>query len=186
MSNVLTVISEALKPYSNIIIAVFIFIIFISLSYYGYKNYYIPYSEKQVLADMANANGRTKIANIYFFYVDWCPHCKTAKPEWDTFMMRYNNTEKGGYMIQCYSINCTDDNGTILMNDINAIPENAEKEKPYDIKETPVKIADLIRKYNIDAYPTIKMLKDNTTIDYDAKITYDHLDKFVESTLLYI
>jgi len=176
MSNVLTVISEALKPYVNIIIAVFIFFIFVALGFYGYNKFYIPYSQKHAVSDMANANGRKKIANIYFFYVDWCPHCKTAKPEWNTFKIKYNNTEKGEYTINCYDINCTEDNGTI---DIADIPDEATGL----VKTTPIKIADMIRKYNIDAYPTIKMLKDNVTIDYDAKITSDHLDKFVESAI---
>jgi hypothetical protein len=46
-----------------------------------------------------------------------------------------------------------------------------------------MKIEDLIRKYNIEAYPTIKMVKDNYTIDYEAKINADSLEKFVQSVL---
>jgi len=176
MANVITVLSDYLRPYANIILSVFVFFIFVALGFYAYNNYYVPYSEKQKLADMANANGRKKIANIYFFFVDWCPHCKTAKPEWNNFKLQYNNTERGGYIIKCYDINCTEDNGTI---DISDMPPDANGE----IKTTPTKIADLIRKYNIEAYPTIKMVKDGTTIEYDAKITYDHLDQFVNSVL---
>ena len=176
MAGVFTVISEALKPYANIIIAVFIFFIFVALAFYGYNKYYIPYSDSQKLADMANANGRKKIASIYFFYVDWCPHCKTAKPEWNTFKLKYNNIEHNGYIIKCYDINCTDDNGLI---DITEIPADASGL----VQTTPTQIADLIRKYSIDAYPTIKMVKDNVTIDYDAKITSEHLDQFINTTL---
>jgi len=176
MSNVLTVLGEALKPYANIILAVIVFFIFVALGFYGYNKYYIPYSQKQTTADMANTSGRKKIVNIYFFYVDWCPHCKTAKPEWNTFKLRYNNTEKGGYMIKCYDINCTEDNGTI---DITEIPDEATGL----VQTTPTKIADLIRKFNIEAYPTLKLVKDDYTVDYDAKITGDNLDKFIESTI---
>jgi thiol-disulfide isomerase/thioredoxin len=176
MATVLTVISEALKPYTNIIIAIFIFFIFVTLGFYAYNQYYVPYSETQKLADMANSNGRKKLANIYFFYVDWCPYCKTAKPEWNTFKLQYNNVEKGGYIIKCYDINCTDDNGEI---NISEMPDDANGL----IQTTPTKIADMIRKYKIDAYPTIKMTKDSTTIDYDAKITSEHLDQFIESAL---
>jgi len=176
MANIITVISDYLRPYANIIIAIFVFFIFVAFGFYAYNQYYVPYSQKQVLADMANSNGRKKIANIYFFYVDWCPHCKTAKPEWNTFKLQYNNVEKNGYIIHCYDINCTEDNGTI---DIIDIPADASG----IVQTTPTKIADLIRKYNIEAYPTIKMSKDSTTIDYDAKITSDHLDQFIQSTL---
>lgn len=176
MANVIIVISEFLRPYYNIILAVFIFFIFVALSYYAYYQYYLPYLENKKLSDMANTNGRKKIANIFFFFVDWCPHCKTAKPEWNNFKVQFNNTEYNGYLIKCYDINCTEDNGTIEISDI---PSDASG----SIQTTPTKISDLIRKYNIEAYPTIKMTKDGSTIEYDAKITYDHLEEFIKSTL---
>jgi len=175
MSNIITVISDTLKPYANSILGLIIFFIFIGVGYYTYYRYYIPYIEKQNGSDIANSNGKKKIVNIFFFFVDWCPHCKTAKPEWNNFKLQYNNIEKDNYLIKCYDINCTEDNGTI---EISEIPPEAS-----DIHTTPVKIADLIRKYNIEAYPTIKMIKDDTTIDYDAKITNSNLEKFIESTL---
>jgi len=176
MANVITVISDFLRPYYNIILAVFIFFIFTALAYFSYYQYYLPYLENKKLSDMANANGRKKIVNIFFFFVDWCPHCKTAKPEWNNFKVQFNNTEKNGYLIKCYDINCTEDNGTIEIADIPADASGS-------IQTTPTKISDLIRKYNIEAYPTIKMTKDGSTIEYDAKITYDHLDEFIKSTL---
>jgi len=177
MANIISVLSEYIRPYQTALIAVFTFFIFCGLAYYAYINYYLPYQEKQKSADVANQQNRTKIANIFFFFVDWCPHCKTAKPEWNNFKIQYNDTEVNGYIIKCYDINCTEDNGTI---DIMDIPEDA---KEHNIKITPTPINDLIRKYNIDAYPTIKMVKDNYTIDYDAKITTDSLDKFVHTAL---
>jgi len=175
MSNIITVISDTLRPYANSIMGLFIFFIFIAVGYYSYYKFYIPYIEKKKYSDVANINNRKKIANIYFFFVDWCPHCKTAKPEWNNFKLQYNNTEKGDYLIKCYDINCTADNGTIEIADI---PPEAG-----DIKTTPTKITDLIRKYNIEAYPTIKMIKDDTTIDYDAKITNSNLEQFIESAI---
>jgi thiol-disulfide isomerase/thioredoxin len=176
MANIITIISEKLKPYSNQIIGAVIFVVFILIAYYFYHYYFLPYQEKNKMSDVANNNDRKKIANIFFFYVDWCPHCKTAKPEWNNFKVQYNNTEVNGYTIKCYDINCTEDNGTI---DITDMPEDATGL----IKTTPTKIADLIRKYGIEAYPTIKMLKDSYTIDYEAKITEESLDKFVHATL---
>lgn len=176
MPNVFTVISNYIRPYQIFIMFIFIFFVFSGLAYYAYKNYYIPYREKDKKSDVANNPDRKKIANIFFFFVDWCPHCKTAKPEWNNFKVQYNNTEVNGYIIKCVDINCTDDSGSI---DIVDIPENIQD----DIKPTPMKIADLIRKYNIEAYPTVKMTKDDYTIDYDAKISADSLDKFVHTAL---
>lgn len=176
MANIVNVISEKLKPYTNVITSAIVFIIFVLIAYYVYKNYYLPYQEKNKMSDVANSNQRKKIANIFFFYVDWCPHCKTAKPEWNNFKLQFNDTEVKGYTIKCYDINCTEDNGTI---DITDMPSEATGL----IKTTPTKIADLIREYNIDAYPTIKMLKDDYTIDYDAKISEESLDKFIHTSL---
>jgi thiol-disulfide isomerase/thioredoxin len=178
MPSVFTVISDYLRPYQTAIIFFVAVIIFGSLAYYSYNNYYIPYKKRMEDSDVANNPQRKKIANIFFFFVDWCPHCKTAKPEWNSFKTQYNNTEVNGYTLKCYDINCTEDNGSI---DIIDIPNNVQEE--YNIQTTPTKIADLIRKYNIEAYPTIKMVKDNYTIDYDAKITSDSLEKFIQTVL---
>ena len=41
-------------------------------------------------------------------------------------------------------------------------------------------IEDAIEKYNIKGYPTIKMSKYDKTIEFDAKITYSALEKFVQ------
>jgi len=177
MPGVINVISDSLRPYQTFIIATVTFIVFAGLAYYAYLNYFLPSQEKEKTGDVANQPNRSKIANIFFFFVDWCPHCKTAKPEWNNFKLQYNDTEVNGYIIKCYDINCTEDNGTI---DIVDIPADA---KDYNFPITPTPIADLIRKYKIDAYPTIKMVKDNYTIDFDAKITADSLDKFVHTTL---
>jgi hypothetical protein len=44
-----------------------------------------------------------------------------------------------------------------------------------------MKTTELIKLYNIDAYPTIKLKKDDIVVDFDAKITQVALSKFVNS-----
>jgi thiol-disulfide isomerase/thioredoxin len=133
MVNIVNAIGEKLKPYSNTIISVVVLIIFILVAYYVYKNYFLPYQEKNKMSDVANSNQRKKVANILFFFVDWCPHCKTAKPEWNNFKLQFNNIEVNGYTIKCYDINCTEDNGEI---DITDMPEDANG----SIKTTPTNV----------------------------------------------
>ena len=29
--------------------------------------------------------GNSNIVEVMYFYTNWCPHCKNAKPEWDQF-----------------------------------------------------------------------------------------------------
>jgi thiol-disulfide isomerase/thioredoxin len=95
--------------------------------------------------------GDKKEAKVCFFHVDWCPHCKTALPEWNKFKAEMNGTQVKGYTVQCVEYNCTS--------------ESAE-------------ITSLIDKYNIEGYPTIKLIKDNEVYDYDAKPTHAYLKQF--------
>jgi hypothetical protein len=38
-------------------------------------------------------------------------------------------------------------------------------------------------KYNVDSFPTVKMVAGNQTIDFDAKISTYALEQFVENML---
>ena len=156
MAPFLEVIKKIISPYSIYILIAILLVIFLLAATYVYNNYYTKNMKKRdnKFADVANANKRTHEVIIYFFNVDWCPHCKTAKPEWDKFSKLYNGTEKGEYVIRCLDYNCTD--------------ETAEVTK-------------VINQYNIESYPTIKMLKDNQVIEFDSKITEYTLEQFVNT-----
>ena len=110
---------------------------------------------------------------IYFFHVDWCPHCVKATPEWNVFVEQYNNKIVNGHLVQCYDIDCTDDNGDAVIQFAN--------DEATGISPTPIKITELIHKYNIESYPTIKLTIDDTIVEFDAKVSRDNLIKFVNS-----
>ena len=97
-----------------------------------------------------------KNAELLFFYADWCPHCKSAKPIWEELKAEYKNKIVNGY--------------TIIFSEINCSEENAEVEK-------------MMNKYNIEGYPTIKLLKDGQIIEYDAKPDKDSLKQFLNTVL---
>jgi len=130
-------------------------ILFGFLSKYAYDKYYAANYEdgKKDFNDVANANMREKELSVYFFYVDWCPHCKTALPDWIKFKNEYDGKEINNYTVNCVEMNCT---------------------------EETQEIEDAIAQYKIEGYPTIKMTKDNKIIEFDAKITYNALEKFVQ------
>ena len=92
-----------------------------------------------------------------FFHVDWCPHCKTALPEWENFKKQFNNKEVNGYITKCVDVDCTDENS---------------------------KVQNMISKYDIESYPTVKMVKDKNTIEFDSKITSNTLEHFVNTMLM--
>ena len=47
-----------------------------------------------------------KVADLYFFYTDWCPHCKRAKPEWDKLKAAVSQGRVNGYKINFYEVDC--------------------------------------------------------------------------------
>jgi thiol-disulfide isomerase/thioredoxin len=130
------------------------------LAYYAYQTYYVQKQEAKKFSDIANANPNNKSISVFMFHVDWCPHCKTAKPEWRSFCDNYNGKPVNGYTIECKDFNCTDDSNTLIKS--------------------------ALLKYKIESYPTIKaVMIDNDgkeiVIDYDAKVNSKNLEKFIMS-----
>ena len=86
-------------------------IVLLLVSYFAYSYYA---SSKTIKSDEYVANrrykeGDLKNAELMFFYVDWCPHCKTAKPEWDQIKEQYQGREINGYTIIITEYNCTEE-----------------------------------------------------------------------------
>ena len=160
MANIIDILTQNIKPYKRILLISFLIIIFALVSYYCYITFFLP--KKNVFSDVANTNKRQTPAEIYFFYATWCPHCKTAFPEWKQFTEEYDGKIIGNYKIKCTSVNCTSDNG--------GIDSSGDQ-----------KINQLISDFKVDSYPTVKMMKDNIQIDYDAKVSKYNLEQFVHS-----
>jgi thiol-disulfide isomerase/thioredoxin len=160
MSKFLEIIySKYIKRYEKFILISFLSIVFIIASYYGYKQYYAKKQDtvQKKFSNVANTNTRNENAEVFFFYVDWCPHCKTAKPIWNQFKEKYNNTAVNGYTVKCNEVDCTN-----------------ESDDP--------KIADLIAKFKIEGYPTVKIMIGDNQYDFDTKITLSTLKQFVDAT----
>lgn len=140
-----------------IIIGVIILLIIIALVYYFY---YISPSLKPKYnhnSEEGSKNSASKnTAELLFFFADWCPHCKSAKPIWNDLKAEYENKTINGYKIVFTEIDCSE--------------ESAEVEK-------------LMNQYSIEGYPTIKLLKDGQIIEYDAKPSKEILVKFLNTAL---
>jgi thiol-disulfide isomerase/thioredoxin len=147
-------------PMNYIIFAGIAIIIICVISYFIWKNYLsskINYSSNREHDEgQEGQETPSKVANLMLFYVDWCPHCKTAKPEWNALKEEYDGKTINGYVVVFEEYNCTD--------------ENSE-------------IEDLINKYKIEGYPTIKLIKDNQVIEYDAKPTKATMEQFLTTVL---
>ena len=135
------------------------FIMFIVIACYYYKYYIEPTMNPSYKANNEIAKtipSEQKEAELLFFYVDWCPHCKTAKPAWNDLKSEYENRTINGYKVIFTDIDCTN--------------ETAE-------------VTQMMDQYKIEGYPTIKLLKDGQVIEYDAKPSKDTLEQFLKTVL---
>jgi thiol-disulfide isomerase/thioredoxin len=133
-------------------------LLFIFIAIYYYYNYVLPKLKTSYNAnsEYGSKDNENKQAEIILFYAEWCPHCKTAKPNWDAIRNQYQNKTINGYHVIFTEVNCT--------------TETAETEQ-------------MMNKYNIEGFPTIKLLKDGQIIEFDAKPTRETLNEFLNTVL---
>ena len=150
---------QRLSGFINYKVAAIIFVslILIIAAYFVYNQYSSGktsfHANRENMPKDQNSN---KTATLMLFYVDWCPHCKTAKPEWESLKAENDGKSINGYNISFVEYNCTN--------------ESAETTQLMD-------------KYNIEGYPTIKLIKDNQVIEYDAKPTKSTMEQFLHTVL---
>lgn len=95
---------------------------------------------------------RSKEIKIYFFNATWCPHCIAAKPGWQKFSARFNNSEMNGYRICCLDVETTN---------------------------TDAKTLALVEKFKVDGIPIVIGLNGSKQQTLDTTITYDSLEMFM-------
>ena len=86
---------DYIKPMRTLLMVIFVTIIFVTAAFFAYKWYIKSTIENLGTSDVANNNRRVSEAELLFFSADWCPHCKNAKPEWDSFKKEYDGKEMG-------------------------------------------------------------------------------------------
>jgi thiol-disulfide isomerase/thioredoxin len=139
------------------ILIVVVAAIFLALSIYMYRHYIKPSIRPSYVANREYTAGGEigqtgKNVDLYFFYTNWCPHCKNAMPVWKQFKSDMKDKTVKGTQINFIEVDC-------------------EKEK---------NIAD---QFNVKGYPTIKLVKGNQVIEYDAKPNVDTLHEFINTSL---
>jgi thiol-disulfide isomerase/thioredoxin len=144
---------------TSTIIIMLVVVLFIGIAIYYYYHHISPSMKPKYNPNnehLESSSNSGKSAELLLFYVDWCPHCKTAKPAWDEIKTQYENKTINGYKVIFTEINCTE--------------ETAEVEE-------------MMNKYSIEGFPTIKLLKDGQIVEYDAKPTKSTLDQFLNTVL---
>ena len=70
------------------------------------KNNYVANNEFNAMPP-----GITSV-DIYFFYTEWCPHCKTAKPIWFEFKKEMEDQTVNGIKLIFHEVDCDKDTAT--------------------------------------------------------------------------
>ena len=153
MANLYEVVERMFVSYKSLLLTLFLFVVFALVAYFVYTRFLRDYVNNAKYRDVANSESRDEALRIYFFFADWCPHCKTAKPDWNQFKAQMDGTVVNGYTIETISVDCTN---------LDTDPESAK----------------LVKQNNVSGFPSIIAFKDNKRIDYDAKVNLNSLNQF--------
>ena len=112
--------------------------------------------EYNINREPSDSSESAKTAELMFFFAEWCPFCKKSEPEWKAVREEYEGKTVNGYVVKFKDVDCTS--------------ETEESEKMID-------------KYKIEGYPTVKLIKDGSVIEFDAKVSKDNLVEFLNTML---
>ena len=108
----------------------------------------------------SGGNGQpNNTAEILLFSASWCPVCKNAEPYWRDFRGEYEGKVINGYKLLFTEVDCSDD----------------ASEEPQ--------LVSLMEQFQVTEYPTIKLVKDKTIVGFDAAVTKENLEQFINSML---
>lgn len=92
-------------------------------------------------------------SSLLFFSADWCPHCQRAKPEWEAVKEKMNEST-----LVFKEVDCT------------AKPPSQETQ-------------DLMKKYGVQGFPTIVLVKNGTPKTLEGKPTKESISTFINSNM---
>ena len=157
LSNYYMLLKSTLK--NNLLLIILLIIIFSAISYYLYittlKTYFDKNSNKEYTPKKTQKNQKNE-ATIYYFYTTWCPHCTEA-------MIHIDQLEN-----EIKVINKSQKNIIIFLRRIDCDKSDNEK---------------LLKKHNVNGFPTIILEHKNKIYNYEAKPNAEHLTEFVKDSL---
>tara|TARA_B000000557_G_C20804733_1_gene457151 strand:+ start:773 stop:1123 length:351 start_codon:yes stop_codon:yes gene_type:complete len=107
-----------------------------------------------------NNNDSQNYATMYLLHVGWCPYSKKALPIWNDLKAKYNNQKVNNYIL--------------LFKEIDGDNDNEIREFQQEF---------LAGKGNIDAFPSIYMVKDDQIIEYEATPNSETFEEFINNVL---
>ena len=111
------------------------------------NNKYVTNNEFSKNAATTNGSDVTSV-DIYFFYTEWCPHCKTAKPVWADFKKQMGDKSVNGVTINYYEIDCDKDTATSDKFNVKGFPTiklvKGSQIIEYDAKPSTVNLIEFV------------------------------------------
>jgi thiol-disulfide isomerase/thioredoxin len=118
-------------------------------------------ANKEFESGGGDSEEKYKEARLMYFYADWCPHCKAAKPHVDEIKSIYDASSSGkrvnDYAIYFEYVDCSDSNDAVVIEKMD--------------------------KYNVEGFPTIKLKYDGKVADMDAKPDKETIELFLNTML---
>ena len=88
-------------------------VVFIIAAVYTYRKYVSPKVQPQYVTNQEFTQAKeADIAEFYFFYTTWCPHCKKAKPVWESLKKQLTDKAINGKRISFIDVDCDKDTAT--------------------------------------------------------------------------
>ena len=143
-------------------IVIFVAAIFIGVAIYIYKKNIAPNIEPTYVAnkeflDKELDSESLNTAEFIIFYANWCPLSKKTMPVWDEFKNTYENKKINNHRLIFKEFDCSNSDDSVMQAKLDS--------------------------YKVDGFPTIKLLKGNEIIDFDANATKDTLEQFLTSVI---
>jgi thiol-disulfide isomerase/thioredoxin len=135
------------------IIIIVFSILLFTVFYFIYKQKITNKNEGSTEEIVDNEN---KTVEMMLFFTTWCPHCKSCKPDWEKLKETYENRLINGYKVEFIDVDCTNET---------------------------TKTVKLMDEYKVEGYPTIILVKDGKTINFDAKPSFETLDQFLNTVI---
>lgn len=103
--------------------------------------------------DVTKTSKPPELANIYYYYTEWCPYCKKARPEWEKTKESFEGKIINNNKLQFHEIDCESEANADMVKDIEGYPT--------------IKM----------------LLADGKTVEYDSKPDSKTLELFINSVL---
>ena len=96
-----------------------LFLVFTGYLIYKFYNKKIKSNPLDFIENKEHHNKKTLNGELYYFYTEWCPHCKTSMPVWDKFSTGYNHEY---YKLSFIKVDCDKDEALATKYDIEEYP----------------------------------------------------------------